>query len=212
MGPASRWTNTDADAELDAQVKQQKEERRLKKLQKATKSAQEKRSDKTVVTASKRTTAEASDDDETAKVASSTQPAKRQKIHGDEAQALVDDENGFPMELLNPDIHGWSQSRSITDYTKLNDIEEGTYGWVTRASQCSTGKVVAMKRLKLDTHDNSGLPVTGLREIQILQSCKHRNIVSLEEVVVGEDISRLDKYVGLTTFSIPIRGRPLVAC
>ena len=64
---------------------------------------------------------------------------------------------------------------------------------MARAAELATGKVVALKRLKLDPGDRSGLPVTGLREIQILKDCKHRNIVAMEEVVVGDDITRLDK-------------------
>ena len=75
----------------------------------------------------------------------------------------------------------------MDNYDKLNDIEEGTYGWVARATELSTGKIVALKRLKIEPNDPNGLPVTGLREIQILKDCRHRNIVELEEVVVGGD-------------------------
>jgi cell division cycle 2-like protein len=64
---------------------------------------------------------------------------------------------------------------------------------VARATERATGRVVALKRLKLDPADRGGLPVTGLREIQILKDCKHRNIVAMEEVVVGDDVSRPDK-------------------
>ncbi len=65
---------------------------------------------------------------------------------------------------------------------------------MARAKEIKTGKVVALKRLKLDDHDStrSGLPETGLREIQILKDCSHKNIVQLLEVVVGEDTSRIE--------------------
>lgn len=33
--------------------------------------------------------------------------------------------------------------------------------------------------------DESGFPITSIREIKILQSLKHENIISLREVVVG---------------------------
>ena len=98
-----------------------------------------------------------------------------------------------PPKLLRFEAGTWGKCRSVENYDKLNDIEEGTYGWVARAAELATGKVVALKRLKLDPGDRSGLPVTGLREIQILKDCKHRNIVAMEEVVVGDDITRLDK-------------------
>ncbi len=74
----------------------------------------------------------------------------------------------------------------MENYDKLNDIEEGSYGWVARARETTTGRVVALKRLKLNPKDRGGLPVTGLREIQILKDCDHRNVVGLHEVVVGE--------------------------
>ncbi|OAA58049.1 cyclin-dependent kinase G-1 [Niveomyces insectorum RCEF 264] len=76
--------------------------------------------------------------------------------------------------------------RSVEHYEKLNDIEEGAYGWVARARDRATGRVVALKRLKLDAADRGGVPVTGLREIQLLKDCAHRNVVALHEVVVGE--------------------------
>ncbi|EGX91605.1 Serine/threonine-protein kinase domain [Cordyceps militaris CM01] len=91
----------------------------------------------------------------------------------------------------------WGRSNSVEDYDKLNDIEEGTYGWVARATRRATGKVVALKRLKLDPADRSGLPVTGLREIQILHDCKHRNVVTLEEVVVGSNVNKMDNSIFL---------------
>lgn len=84
----------------------------------------------------------------------------------------------------------------MEDYEKLNDIEEGAYGWVSRAKDTVTGKVVALKRLKMD-NANDGIPVTGLREIQTLMDCEHPNIVALREVVVGEDTSKIEKYVFL---------------
>lgn len=86
----------------------------------------------------------------------------------------------------------WKNCRSVEDYEKLNDIEEGAYGWVSRAKDSITGKIVALKRLKMDNaHD--GIPVTGIREIQTLMDCDHPNIVALREVVVGEDTSKIEK-------------------
>ena len=52
---------------------------------------------------------------------------------------------------------------------------------------------MALKRLKIDKTDRGGVPVTGLREIQILKDCKHRNVVGLREVVVGDDTTKIEK-------------------
>lgn len=177
-GPGkSRWADAEEDAELEAKIKQEKEEKRRKKAEKARKLEEEKQA-----------AAAARDED---------RPSKRRKLtpepaaQGGENTAAADD--GAPTKLLRFETGSWGRSNSVEDYDKLNDIEEGTYGWVARATQRATGKVVALKRLKLDPADRSGLPVTGLREIQILHDCKHRNVVTLEEVVVGSNVNRMDK-------------------
>lgn len=79
----------------------------------------------------------------------------------------------------------WGPCRHVDNFDKLNDIEEGSYGWVSRAQDIRTGEIVALKKLKMDNvHD--GFPVTGLREIQTLMASKHPNIVELREVVMGD--------------------------
>ena len=82
-------------------------------------------------------------------------------------------------------------------YTIFNKIGEGTYGVVFLArdrnyptpSLASAGGaaglqdegVVAMKRMRLDAHDE-GVPVTTLREVALLKDLQHENIVRLREV------------------------------
>lgn len=39
-------------------------------------------------------------------------------------------------------------------------------------------------------HEKDGLPVSGLREISVLLSCRHENVVQLKEVVVGKSLER----------------------
>lgn len=45
--------------------------------------------------------------------------------------------------------------------------------------------------------EKDGLPVSGLREITILRTCKHENIVNLLDVVVGKSLERyfLNAYI-----------------
>ncbi len=182
----SRWADTEEDAELEAKIKREKEEKRLKRAEKARKLEEEKQA-----------AADARDDDD--------RPSKRRRLtpetatRGGENTSGGDD--GPPAKLLRFETGSWGRSNSVESYDKLNDIEEGTYGWVARATQRATGKVVALKRLKLDPADRSGLPVTGLREIQILHDCKHRNVVTLEEVVVGSNVNKMDKYAFPASFS-----------
>jgi cell division cycle 2-like len=74
--------------------------------------------------------------------------------------------------------------RSVNEYEQLNEIEEGSYGLVSRAREKSSGTIVALKKLKMHS-TNDGFPVTGLREIQTLKACRHPHIVHLREVVMG---------------------------
>lgn len=43
--------------------------------------------------------------------------------------------------------------------------------------------------------EKDGLPISGLREIQILKNCAHDNIVRFNEVVVGRSLERY-MYIG----------------
>lgn len=168
----SRWADTEEDAAIEVQRKREKEERKRLKAEKARKAKAERN------TAEARKRAEYDED----------RPMKRKKpTPGPERE----DEGQGNARLLRFQAPPVTASRSTDAYEKLNDIEEGAYGWVARAKEYATGQVVALKRLKIDPRDRAGLPVTGLREIQILKDCKHKNIVSLKEVVTGKPINSL---------------------
>lgn len=75
-------------------------------------------------------------------------------------------------------------------YEKLNRIEEGSYGIVSRARNRETGEVVALKQLKLEK-EREGFPITSLREIYTLMEARHPHIVELRELVVGDTLSQV---------------------
>ncbi|KAJ0143673.1 Uncharacterized protein HZ326_13519 [Fusarium oxysporum f. sp. albedinis] len=164
MSSKSRWADTEEDARIDAKLK---EEKRRKKAEKARKLEEEKKAQE----AAQKKVLQLDDD----------RPSKRRRITPEPGANQED--KAPPAKLLRFPAGTWGKCRSVENYEKLNDIEEGTYGWVARATNKATGKVVALKRLKLEPQDRNGLPVTGLREIQILKDCQHRNIVTMEEVV-----------------------------
>lgn len=58
-----------------------------------------------------------------------------------------------------------------------------------RAKDTVSDKIVALKKVRMDL-EKDGIPVSGLREIQVLLSCRHENIVHLKEVVVGRSLER----------------------
>lgn len=184
----SRWVETEEDAELAARQKKEKEEKKRLKAEKARKQQEALEAQQ-----AKEAAAAIQDDGDDGR------PAKRRRLSQEASAANGTDEaalNAAP-RLLRFNGGGFGKCRSVENYDKLNDIEEGAYGWVARAKELATGKIVALKRLKIDPKDRSGLPVTGLREIQILRDCDHRNVVRLKEVVVGEDTRKIEKYVSL---------------
>jgi cell division cycle 2-like protein len=184
----SRWADDEEDAALEAQLKREKEDKKRQKAEK-----QRKADEAAAALALKQQQAQADAEAQSAEL--SSRPSKRRKLSTEPEAAAVKEELP-PAKLLRFPGGEWKKCRSVEDYEKLNDIEEGAYGWVSRAKDTATGKVVALKRLKMD-NANDGIPVTGLREIQTLMDCEHRNIVALREVVVGEDTSKIEKYVFL---------------
>lgn len=82
----------------------------------------------------------------------------------------------------------FGKCEKVDEYEKLNRVGEGTYGVVYRAQHIKTGQIVALKRVRMEG-EKDGLPISSLREINILLGIRHKNIVELKEVVVGK---RLD--------------------
>lgn len=80
--------------------------------------------------------------------------------------------------------------RSVTDFEKLNRVGEGTYGVVYRARDTKSNEIVALKKMRME-REKDGIPISGLREINILLNLRHTNIVELMEVVVGKSVDSI---------------------
>ena len=68
------------------------------------------------------------------------------------------------------------KSQWLEQLQGLDKIGEGTYGIVYKAYDPELKKTVALKKMRLDS-DEEGVPSTALREITILKTLKHPNIV-----------------------------------
>ncbi|KAI8052996.1 kinase-like domain-containing protein [Syncephalis plumigaleata] len=68
------------------------------------------------------------------------------------------------------------------DFTESNRVGAGTFGVVLQGRNKKTGEEVALKRIIID-RDNGinrpDLPITAIREIKILKSLKHKNVIEL---------------------------------
>lgn len=71
------------------------------------------------------------------------------------------------------------------DFFKIEKIGEGTYGVVYKGKHKKTGKIVAMKKIRLE-YEDEGVPSTAIREISLLKELRHPNIVCLEDVLMEE--------------------------
>ena len=69
-------------------------------------------------------------------------------------------------------------------YERLNQVGEGTYGKVYKARNTEDGSFVALKRIRMEI-EKDGFPVTSVREIKLLQSLRHPNVVMLKEMMVS---------------------------
>jgi len=181
MTGKSRWGDDQEDAAARKREKEEKKQAKLDKQRRLDDEA-ELRKREEEVRAAKAGTAEAE-----ARPASneSERPSKRRKLS---TEGLSDGSAHVPRKLLRFTAPEWSPCRHIDNFERLNHIEEGSYGWVSRARETATGEIVALKKLKMDNL-NDGFPVTALREIQTLKESRHRHIVDLREVVMGDTLS-----------------------
>ncbi|KAH8929583.1 Pkinase-domain-containing protein [Atractiella rhizophila] len=84
---------------------------------------------------------------------------------------------------LPPPAQKESESKDV--FERLVQVGEGTYGKVYKAKNLETGVLVALKQIRME-QEKDGFPVTASREIKLLQSLRHPNVVSLLEIMVSK--------------------------
>lgn len=72
------------------------------------------------------------------------------------------------------------------NYQKIEKVGEGTYGIVYKALDKSTNGIVAIKSIRFQ-HEDEGIPSTAIREISLLKTLKHKNIVPLNEIIYKDE-------------------------
>ncbi len=182
----SRWADDEEDAVAEAQRKREKEERKRVKAAKQQRLEEANKARQQQVTELRPAPSRPQDGERIdGPDGESERPAKRRRLSPDTDGHQQPQQ---PAKVLRFPVSGWGPCRHVDNFEKLNHIEEGSYGWVSRAKETATGEVVALKKLKMD-NANDGFPVTGLREIQTLMESRHSNIVKLREVVVGDSMN-----------------------
>lgn len=87
-------------------------------------------------------------------------------------------------EVNDSDIVTHSRGSRNELYTIISQVGEGTFGKVYKARNTVTKVHVALKRIRMAT-EKDGFPVTAMREIKLLQSLRHENVVRLYEMMVS---------------------------
>jgi CTD kinase subunit alpha len=82
-----------------------------------------------------------------------------------------------------PKVSFLKTNRTTTIYEKVIQVGEGTYGKVYKSQNVITRDFVALKKLRMES-EREGFPITAMREIRLLQSFDHDNVVSLLEIMV----------------------------
>lgn len=79
-----------------------------------------------------------------------------------------------------------ASARSVENFEKLEHIGEGTYGQVFMARTTVGGQIVALKKVRMD-NEKEGFPITAIREIKILKSLNHKNVIKMKEIVTSKN-------------------------
>lgn len=72
-------------------------------------------------------------------------------------------------------------------YSIIGQVGEGTFGKVYKARNTVNNVHVALKRIRMES-EKDGFPVTAMREIKLLQSLRHDNVVRLYEMMVSSGV------------------------
>jgi CTD kinase subunit alpha len=92
-------------------------------------------------------------------------------------------------EKVRPQLTEEFKSSDSVYYRKPGNesvVGSGTYGKVFKGIHVYTKDMVALKKIRMEG-ERDGFPVTAVREIKLLQSLKHKNIVNMQEVMVEKN-------------------------
>ena len=74
------------------------------------------------------------------------------------------------------------QQESIDNYYRFDKrIDEGTFGWVYKATHRVTGDEVAIKKMKQQFPDLQ--TALSLKEIRVLLELDHPNIIKIKDII-----------------------------
>jgi len=104
---------------------------------------------------------------------------------------------GLPQVVAN---HGsaWPYDCTVEEkYEQEKIIGVGVYGTVYRAKEKATGRIVAVKKLKIEEDYGHGVPASVIREVVCLRDFTHPNIVEFIDIHItgSQDYSLIFEFV-----------------
>jgi len=75
-----------------------------------------------------------------------------------------------------------------TRFDVLEKVGSGTYGSVYKCFDYKLQRIIALKKIKISSIENHGIPGIILREMSILMALDHPNIVKLLDVLFLKEI------------------------
>ncbi|CAA7400523.1 unnamed protein product [Spirodela intermedia] len=86
-------------------------------------------------------------------------------------------------EVAGEAIQGWAPRRADS-FQKLSKIGQGTYSNVYKARDLETGKMVALKKVRMDSVEPESVKFMA-REIALLRRLDHPNVIKLEGLIIS---------------------------
>jgi len=81
------------------------------------------------------------------------------------------------LQLDKPPVS--KKRKKLDKYEKGRFIGQGTYGVVFQATEKTTNRQVALKKIRMGNVGEDGVPFVGLREIKLLKELHHPNIIEV---------------------------------
>lgn len=98
------------------------------------------------------------------------------------SRSISSDNNNDNNNNLNIPNKKRKPNRDLSNLLIDSQVGSGMYGTVFKAIEKGSGKVVALKSIKM-SKESEGFPVTAVREIKLLKSMNHENIIRLHEII-----------------------------
>lgn len=107
----------------------------------------------------------------------------------------------YPLERLPNGKPRFTGCSRVQEYKWLCKLGEGTFGEVSKAESLKTGQVVALKKI-LVHNGKDGFPITALRELKLLKSLNHPNVLRLVEMAVErpKDVTKRSNMFMVTPY------------